>query len=705
MRVLGKLRAACCLGAVPVCIFATHEARAQGLVGEWAFEEGRGGLVADTSGTGNKGTLQGEPKWVKDGIGAALELDGVDDYVDCGAAESLEIKKQITLEAWVYPIEASSGVGEPLVLGKGLYSYGLAYNPGAIWFYISDGAWHCVADIPTRKWTHVVGTYDGNKMRLYINGEFRTGYAMPEPNTRIKDPRSQVNPQNKVFIGKRGDAYFHGMVDNVRIYNRPLSVEEVKAHYLEEQKLVKQPPRPRRETLKGLALKVFDAGEDAKAIVIAGSETVESDLTVPSNVLLRFEMGGVCEVSKGATLSINGPFEAPRTRIFSGRGKVVFARGGVERVYPQWWGAKADDNVDDTAAIQAAIDSRPTGGMVFFPTGRYEISSRLTLISGCILQGALGKAMFHAARALPAMLQRPDLTPPPDGIHFNATTRVDGVRLANLDFNGEGSRIGLDLTNVNYVWLENVSVTNCKTGIMMAQLGMYDTFINPVIARCDIGIEINIGVMNNNFFGGRISMVKTGILINNTGHLNIYGMTFDAFKETGLDIRTGDQVNLHYAWFDSVAPAVPVKIAPGVSGCSIVNPRFSGPTPKVIDAQSENVLILDVAHSVKSHMTSKLLKTQALYAEGISASEKAARNLRGQASISGDEKTVRARFPTPEPDDEYFVTATVVSVKGNAPPGARSVHIAEKAGDGFKICLQEAPGRGNAVTVNWILVR
>jgi len=701
MTGMGRAGAVVCGMLVLAWMVSARGAGAEGLVAEWGFEGDGGEVVKDTSGRGNNGALKNGAARVEDGIGTALKFDGVDDYVECGGAGSLDIGREITLEAWVYPIKVASGVGEPLIVGKGLYSYALAYNPGQIWFYISDGGWHCVAEIPTRKWTHVVGTYDGKKMKLYVNGEFRTAYSMADPGTPIK------HSDGGVLLGKRGDAYFCGMVDNVRIYDRPLTKEEVMAHYASEKKLVKRPPPVRREDLKGLALKVFDIGKKRRTLRVNAKERVSENLTIPSNVTLRFEDEGVCEIEAGATLTINGPVQAVGSRIFSGAGRVVFGHGYVEAVYPQWWGAKADDSGDDTAAIQAAIDSHPTGGMVRFPRGRYEISSRIVVRSGIVLDGPLTGAQIHAKKPLPAMLQRPDLTPPPKGIHFNAATRVDGVRISNLHFKGEGSAIGLDLTNINYTWVENVAVTDCGTGIMLAQLGMYETFINPVIARCETGMEFNIGTMDSNIFGGRISVVKTGILINNTGQLNIYGITFDAFKETGLEIKTGGHMNLHNAWFDSVAPAVPVRIGPRVSGCTVVNPRFSGPTPKIIDDRSkgEGVVIVNTSGDARSTLRARIVEGDAIYTKGISAGEKRGGNLRGEVTISGDKKEAFVRFSVAEPDGEYFTTATVVSVKGDAPAGARNVHITDKSKDGFTVRLQEAPGKGNSVGIDWILVR
>ena len=167
--------------------------------------------------------------------------------------------------------------------------------------------------------------------------------------------------------------------------------------------------------------------------------------------------------------------------------------------------------------------------------------------------------------------------------------------------------------------------------------------------------------------------------------LNIYGMTFDANKATGVDIRGGGNVNLHCPYFDTVPPAVAVKIAPGVSSCIVTNPYFSGPTPRIIDNRSKSSLVLNVS--------------------GMSANNIKAGNLRGQVTISDTNKEGIVRFPVKETDEKYFVTATVVSVEGGAASGARNVYVAEKSPVGFKVRLAEAPGAKNVVKVDWIMVR
>jgi hypothetical protein len=163
-------------------------------------------------------------------------------------------------------------------------------------------------------------------------------------------------------------------------------------------------------------------------------------------------------------------------------------------------------------------------------------------------------------------------------------------------------------------------------------------------------------------------------------------------------------VNLENPWFDSVAPAIAVKIAPQVSSCSIVNPRFASTTPQVIDNQSGSTLILG-AWSDEETLRSDLLQTKSLRTSGISQTNVKARNLRGSVTISDEDSSGFVTFPAPEPDNSYFVTATCVSAHGNPPADARHIFLKTKAETGFEIGLDSAPGGGNSVTVDWILMR
>jgi len=71
------------------------------LVGHWRLNEGAGAIAYDGSGNGNDGALQGGPEWVAGVLGAALLLDGVDDFVEIPHAEILTVDDEVTVMAWV----------------------------------------------------------------------------------------------------------------------------------------------------------------------------------------------------------------------------------------------------------------------------------------------------------------------------------------------------------------------------------------------------------------------------------------------------------------------------------------------------------------------------------------------------------------------------------------------------------------------------
>jgi hypothetical protein len=86
--------------------------------------------------------------------------------------------------------------------------------------------------------------------------------------------------------------------------------------------------------------------------------------------------GAVFDIAAGVTLTVTGPFDAPRERVFTGAGSVKFADGAVEAVRPEWWGFAADATaaVNDAARL-AARESITLRGTVRFPTGAFLVSA------------------------------------------------------------------------------------------------------------------------------------------------------------------------------------------------------------------------------------------------------------------------------------------------------------------------------------------
>jgi hypothetical protein len=194
-------------------------------VGWWKLDEMSGDVAFDSSGYGNHGTVIGGPQWV-DGIkGGAIKLDGIDDYINCGNDQSLDIAAQITIAAWVKTEDAGNGKHVPFVT-KGDHSYGLKhYSQNSIEFFIYSGGWWQAARFPVDGsfnglWHHVAGTYDGAYIRLFVDGTLKASTAY---SGLIASSSFDVN------IGRNSEAnrYYNGLIDDVRIYNYALDESEI----------------------------------------------------------------------------------------------------------------------------------------------------------------------------------------------------------------------------------------------------------------------------------------------------------------------------------------------------------------------------------------------------------------------------------------------------------------------------------------------
>jgi hypothetical protein len=210
----------------------------RGLVAAYNFDEGSGDTLYNAAATGsvNDGTLMNNPTWTTgapagDSPSHALEFDGTDDYVDCGNDSSLDITDAITIEAWVKPAVVETGDVQRSIVTKrynGQESWQFVIWQGKIYYSFWTGGVNTetqgVTVLSSNTWYHLVIIYDGANVRLYLNA--------------VQD---KVLPHTGDIDVKTGDInigvfnsdtdYFNGAIDEVKIYNRALSAEEVRYHY------------------------------------------------------------------------------------------------------------------------------------------------------------------------------------------------------------------------------------------------------------------------------------------------------------------------------------------------------------------------------------------------------------------------------------------------------------------------------------------
>jgi hypothetical protein len=120
----------------------------------------------------------------------------------------------------------------------------------------------------------------------------------------------------------------------------------------------------------------------------AGTVPITSNTTIPGNVALKILKNGTFNINSGISLTIEGPLEAGMYQIFSGSGTVVFGNGAAPNVFPEWWGAKGDGNINDYGALNAAVMAASGKGAVYINPGKtFMIGALLELPSNTTIVG------------------------------------------------------------------------------------------------------------------------------------------------------------------------------------------------------------------------------------------------------------------------------------------------------------------------------
>jgi type II secretory pathway pseudopilin PulG/ribosomal protein L12E/L44/L45/RPP1/RPP2 len=194
-----------------------------GLVGWWKLDETSGLIAADSSDNGNDGSLKNMAgdEWTNGNIGGCLEFDGNNDYVECGDDESLNITDQITLSAWVWHDDFIIGQVERYITVRSEIAVIRKESDERLHFYINtDGSLRHlrVGGVLTEGyWYHIAGTWDGITQCLYLDG---VEIDSQTPGGVLGGTFSGVHLSSSAES-------LNGLLDEVRIYNRALSAEEI----------------------------------------------------------------------------------------------------------------------------------------------------------------------------------------------------------------------------------------------------------------------------------------------------------------------------------------------------------------------------------------------------------------------------------------------------------------------------------------------
>ncbi|TAL60043.1 MAG: hypothetical protein EPN88_16435, partial [Bacteroidetes bacterium] len=156
-------------------------------------------------------------------VGQAFSFDGVDDYVEVSDSVSLDISSQITIDAWIYPTALGGRIVDKITAG-GADGYLLDTSFGTLRLIIGNKGISGSTFLPLNTWTHVVGAYDGSALKVYINGVL--------DGTLSESPSIPANNLTlKIGADSNGSHVFKGLIDEVEIFNRALSSEEIAAIY------------------------------------------------------------------------------------------------------------------------------------------------------------------------------------------------------------------------------------------------------------------------------------------------------------------------------------------------------------------------------------------------------------------------------------------------------------------------------------------
>jgi hypothetical protein len=201
-------------------------------VGYWRLGESSGSVAVDQTGAHNgtyvNAPVLGQPGALANDTNTAVKFDGVSSHVSLGDTLDFPNTAAFSLETWVNPSLLDGTVRRVISKDNSSDGFLLGVSSSTTAFVrYAGGSFDQTPNagvLPTGVWSHIVATYDGATMRVFINGVQVSSLA---------SSRLLSNNTNSLTFADRasGGRAFNGVLDEVAIYNVALSPAQIQAHF------------------------------------------------------------------------------------------------------------------------------------------------------------------------------------------------------------------------------------------------------------------------------------------------------------------------------------------------------------------------------------------------------------------------------------------------------------------------------------------
>ena len=211
----------------------------------------------------------------------------------------------------------------------------------------------------------------------------------------------------------------------------------------------------------------YTASEGGGRLWVIGDDyAVDDNLTIPSTVELDFSEGATFAIASGKVLTLQGPVNAGRYRIFSGTGTVSFSY--VRTVYPEWWGI---DGSSDEVEFQAANDSLPAAGGTILFEKSYSFGTSTLILSDHVNLFGTGVGSSKIVSSMDENIIIP-----------GSYSRISEFE---IDGNSQSIGTGIFLTsNKTDILVDNLYIHDCGYHGVAARGSKFATLRNLLISTC-----------------------------------------------------------------------------------------------------------------------------------------------------------------------------------------------------------------------------